>query len=242
MVNIFELPQADVGAHVVEQCSAKTTDELMVWIDNLSGDKKVELNLTVAKLNCGLEISSGEMTRLNEGREKYVQEHEFTEHKTEKPYINADGKIDTKTVKTYSLTVNPDSVFQLPEVTEAAALLYCKLEDEDREALADAELRVERSTDKKELEELEALKEQMAAKYEVAKKMFRTRTALAEADSSKRLAKLKKCEAARNFKKWKISAIQAVIQERVTADVVAKTDAVVTSWMTDEAKAAIFQE
>jgi hypothetical protein len=239
MVNIFELPQADVGAHVVEQCEGKTTEELMVWIDNLSGDKKVELNLTVAKLNCGLEISSGEMTRLNEGREKYVQEREFTEHKTEKPYINGDGKIDTKIVKTYSLAVNPDSVFQLPEVTEAAALIYCQLEDEDREALANAEMVAEQSESKAELEALEAFKEELAAKYEVAKKMFRTRTALAEADNSKRLAKLKKCEAALNFKRWKIAALRAVIQERVTADVVAKTDAVVTNWMTPEAKAAL---
>jgi hypothetical protein len=57
-----------------------------------------------------------------------------------------------------------------------------------------------------------------------------------ESADSKRLLKLLRCEAARNFKRWKISSIQAVIQARTTKKVVEEQDAISTRWMTEDAK------
>jgi hypothetical protein len=235
-MDIFSLTTKEVGEFVESQCADKQTKELMSWLDALKADKKVELDLTVAKLNVGKEISSGEFTRLREGREGFVKDNKFVEITTVKKVIDGDGNIVDKPVKTYVLKNLPSEEFFLPDVSEAVALRYCQLEDEDAMALAEAEAKAEKSDKKADLQALEALKSELADKYQVAKNLFITRTAMRESADSKRLLKLLRCEAARNFKRWKISSIQAVIQARTTEKVVEEQDAISTRWMTEDAK------
>jgi hypothetical protein len=217
----------------------------MAWIDVLKGDNSPEMNLSVAKLQCGLEISKGEYTRLEEGRPKFIEDFSDRLKKIETPtkkYNMKTQKLEDIIKITYKLEANPEEEFILPELTEALALRYSKMSEEDVAALDAAEKRAESSESKADTNALLKLQEEMAAKYMVARNLFVVRTLKTEEAMEKKLLKLKKAEANRNLKRWKISAIQAVIQGRVVGDIALKSDEAATSWMTEEGLKAIAEE
>lgn len=237
MVKILDMSESDVETYVTEQCAEKAVPELMSWMDALRTDNNPEMNLSVAKLQCGLEISKGEYTRLEEGRPKFIEDFEDRLHKIVTPSKKYNMKLQ-KLVDfdkiTYELLADPAEDFVLPEVTEALALRYCKMEEEDAAALASAENLAAASDSKAALEALNELQADMAVKYQVARNLFVTRTIMTTQASEKKMLKLKKAEAARNLKRWKISAIAVVIQARTAKDIGAEVEKVAKSWLSEE--------
>lgn len=245
MVNILNMSEGDVEKYVAGQCAEKSVTDLMGWIDVLKGDNNPEMNLSVAKLQCGLEISKGEYTRLEEGRPKFIEafKDRLERIKTpQKKYNMKTQKLEDVTKITYILNPDESEGFVLPDVTESMALRYCKLSEEDATILASAEKLAEQSESKKDTQALIELQEILSAKYMVARNLFVTRTLMAEEVDSKKVLKLKKAEAARNLKRWKISAIQAEIQARTTAETTLRADDAATSWMSEEGLKAIAEE
>lgn len=244
-MDILRMSEADVETYVDEKCKEQTVPELMGWIDQIKSDVSPELNLAVAKLQCGLEISKGEYGKLEEGRPKFIEAFSDRLRKIETPqkkYNMKTQQLEDIIKITYELIPDPEEDFVLPDVSEALALRYCKMSEEDVAALAAAEKLAEQSESKADLEALITVQGEMATKYQVARNLFVTRTLMTEQVSDRKLLKLKKCEASRNMKRWKISAIQAVIQARVLAESTLRVDEAATSWLTEEGLKAIAEE
>lgn len=229
----------DVIDHIKDKCGDKTEKELKQWHEKIANNPDSKMDLSVAKLKVGKEISAGEYKNLQENRAQFLIDFPLDPIETPK-FVIKNGKIEEGITITYQLEHSFAETFDVPELTEQAGIKFASGVTVDQRAqliafeATIADEKTEFGDYRVAVQGIKALEAEIEQALGVNAKLFNTKTAILNSEMGANEYRYRKCKAVVTFDKFKLEAIEVVLGRMLMEKQKARALKVAQSWMNED--------